>query len=356
MGQYLDLYKNAGTFISLNRKPDFNNLLKVLKREKPDRPTLFEFFLNDELYKKLTCNITYDETDEFFKLKRTLDAYSIMGYDYVTLHGSDFALYSDRRQDATKASISLNDGAVIFDRESFEKYRWADPADYDYSRLVKLGEYMPEGMNLIVYGNGGILENVISLVGYENLCYLIMDDPELVTEIFAHVGTRFVKYYEICSGYDSVGALISNDDWGFNSQTMLSVEDMKKYVIPWHKKIAETIHRSGKPAILHSCGRLTDVMDDIIDDIKYDAKHSYEDKIIPVEEAYETYGSRIAIFGGLDVNFVCSATPEQIYNRASSILRQTGSKGGYALGSGNSIPYYVPDENYFAMAAAALFE
>ena len=27
-------------------------------------------------------------------------------------------------------------------------------------------------------------------------------------------------------------------------------------------------------------------MDDIIDDMKYDAKHSYEDKIMPVEEAY----------------------------------------------------------------------
>lgn len=28
---------------------------------------------------------------------------------------------------------------------------------------------------------------------------------------------------------------------------------------------------------------------------------------------------------------------------------------GYALGSGNSIPDYVPQDNYFAMVAAALF-
>jgi uroporphyrinogen decarboxylase len=28
--------------------------------------------------------------------------------------------------------------------------------------------------------------------------------------------------------------------------------------------------------------------------------------------------------------------------------------GGYALGTGNSVPDYVPDEGYFAMTRAAL--
>lgn len=33
--------------------PDFENLLKVLRREVPKRPTLFEFFLNGPFYEKL---------------------------------------------------------------------------------------------------------------------------------------------------------------------------------------------------------------------------------------------------------------------------------------------------------------
>lgn len=32
------------------RQPDFDQLLKVLARDVPDRPTLFEFFLNGPLY------------------------------------------------------------------------------------------------------------------------------------------------------------------------------------------------------------------------------------------------------------------------------------------------------------------
>ena len=42
------------------------------------------------------------------------------------------------------------------------------------------------------------------------------------TGYFGAVGSRLVRYYEICAAYDTVGALISNDDWGFKSQTMLS--------------------------------------------------------------------------------------------------------------------------------------
>ena len=30
-------------------KPNFNNLLSVLRRQVPERPTLFEFFLNERL-------------------------------------------------------------------------------------------------------------------------------------------------------------------------------------------------------------------------------------------------------------------------------------------------------------------
>ncbi len=347
--KYTDLEMHKNNF----REPDFNNLLKILNRKKPDRFTLFEFFLSYELSERLAGEKIEDTTDAISKNRVLIKAFRNAGYDYCTLHGSDFGFESGRHLDDGKVSVSMNKGSVIHDRKSFNEYKWPDPESYDYSRLDKLKEYLPDGMKLIVYGNNGVLETVIALVGYEDLCFMIADDPDLVQKIFDAVGSRFVKYYEICAKYDSVGALISNDDWGFNTQTMLNTDDMRKYVFPWHKKIVEAIHKCNKPAILHSCGRLMPVMDDIIDDMKYDAKHSFEDNILPVEKAYENYSERIAILGGLDLDFVCRFTPEEVYNRASSMLELSEAKGGYALGTGNSIPDYVPDENYLAMIAAA---
>ena len=329
------------------RNPDFMNLLKVLKREKPSRPTLFEFFLNERLYKKLAGEDIYSRTDKLARYRMLINAYKNAGYDYTTVQGSSFHFTKGEKHKGK--SISLNEGALITDEESYQNYTWPNADDFDYSPLEEIKKEIPEGMKLIVWGPGGVLENVFDLVGFENLCFMTFEEPELVQKIFDQVGSRLLRYYEICSKFDTVGALISNDDWGYNSQTMLKPSDMRKYVFPWHKKIVEAIHAAGKPAILHSCGNLSEVMDDIIYDMKYDGKHSYQDNIIPVEDAYEKWGSEIAILGGIDVNFVCTESNEEINKRCIAMMQRVSSKGGYALGTGNSVPEYVPDEKYFAM-------
>ena len=58
--------------------------------------------------------------------------------------------------------------------------------------------------------------------------------------------------------------------------------------------------------------------------------------------------------GGIDMNFLVTRTPEEVYDRSRRMLERTWESGGYALGSGNSIPEYVPYENYLAMNRAAL--
>ncbi len=103
---------------------------------------------------------------------------------------------------------------------------------------------------------------------------------------------------------------------------------------------------------MHSCGNLWSLMDDIIDEIGFDAKHSYEDNITPVEEAYERLDGRISVVGGIDIDYLCRKTPDEVHERAIGLLDMSKNKGGYALGSGNSIPPFVPLENYFAMLMA----
>ncbi len=332
------------------REPQFENLLKVLNRQRPDRPTLFEFFLNEPLYRKLAgeeLSKQYPEWQFGDLNPLIIEAFKNAGYDYATCHGCTMSFNIGEIE--MKETISLNAGHAITDRDSFNSYDWPDPDSQDYSRLDKAANWLPDGMKLIVFGPGGILENVISLVGYERLCMMLVDDPALVEDLFANVGQILIRYYEICGQYETVGAMIANDDWGYKTQTMLSPADMRKYVFGWHKKIVETIHNSGRPAILHSCGQLENVMDDVVDEIRYDAKHSYEDTILPVEDAYERWGCRIAILGGIDLDFVCRRSPQEIRQRSQKMLERTAERGGYALGTGNSVPEYVPHENYFAL-------
>lgn len=332
---------------TVERRPDYRNLLKVLDGGSPLRPTLFEFFMNDLVYAFLlgTEKLFFADINEYYMLRTK--AYRTAGYDYITILACDLRFNPfDPHGIKTK---SLNDVPVVTDRASFNKFAWPEVASYDYSRLDYVGERLPEGMKIIPYGPGGVLENVISLMGYDNLCYALYDDLDLVYDIFEKVGTTLMNYYQIVSPREDVVAVISNDDWGFNTQPMVSDEHLRKLVIPWHKEIVDIIHKAGKPAILHSCGNLESVMEDIIS-IGYDAKHSYEDNIMPVENFYEKYKTEIAVIGGIDLDFVCRATPDEIHSRSRKMVLK-GTRG-YALGSGNSIPEYVPIENYMAMIAA----
>ena len=114
------------------------------------------------------------------------------------------------------------------------------------------------------------------------------------------------------------------------------------------------VHAAGKPFLWHSCGNIFSVMEDMIA-AGIDAKHSNEDVIAPFDVWIERYGDRIGLFGGVDVDILCRDAPEVIFERVVEMgrrFRETAQ--GYALGSGNSIPEYVPVEGYLAMIRAAL--
>jgi uroporphyrinogen decarboxylase len=139
------------------------------------------------------------------------------------------------------------------------------------------------------------------------------------------------------------------DDMGFKTGTMIAPEHLRNFVFPIQKQIARVAHDRGLPFLLHSCGNLEAVMDDLIEDVGIDAKHSYEDAIMPIEDVCAKYSERICVIGGVDVDLLCRGTEDKIRQRTREILETCGQTGAYILGSGNSIANYVPITNFLAM-------
>lgn len=329
------------------RKPDIDGFLKVLKGEKSDTRYLFELFMDLPVYEYFADRKLPDNSPLEMK-KLQIDGFYNAGFDYASTYGCDLS-FPNENHHAHKKTYSANEGGIIKDWESFNNYKWPDAKTCDYSALADIKDYLPEGMKLAVLGPGGLLENVTALIGYEDMCIMSIDEPDLLQAIFDKVGQVLVDYYEKSVTYDTVAFLVSNDDWGFNVQTFFSVKDMRKYVFPWHKKIAEIAHRHNKPIVLHSCGYMLDVFDDIIEDMKYDAKHSYEDNIFSVEDSYKRFGDRITILGGLDLDFLIRSECDVIEKRCKAILELTKEKNRYMLGSGNSFAHYIPFEKLVTM-------
>ena len=130
---------------------------------------------------------------------------------------------------------------------------------------------------------------------------------------------------------------------------MLSKADICKYIIPQYRQITDLVHSYGKPFLLHSCGNLFSVMDELICDGGIDAKHSNEDQIAPFSSWTDRYGDRIGNFGGVDTDILCRCDEKQIREYTLDVLNRCADKGGVAIGSGNSIPNYGPFSGYMAM-------
>lgn len=315
-------------------RPDFSQLRKVLFREgKPDYVPLYELSVGSDVMEAALGKKVEDAA-------ATMDFYYSAGYDYVPVApivDFHFGSLVDRSQ-----------GYPISDWESFENHPWPKSHDVSYANFESVAAILPDGMKIIGQ-TSGILEAVESLVGYEQMCYLLFDAPALIEAILERISEVYNAMYKNMADHEQVGAVVISDDMGFKTQTLIGATDLKKYILPRHKQLTMIAHNVGKPCVLHSCGQLSSIMEDIITFVGIDAKHSYEDCILPVVDAKHLYGDRIAILGGFDLDRLCRSDEQSVREYTRMLIETLGASGGYAIGSGNSIPGFVPLDNYLAM-------
>lgn len=343
----------------LEMSPDFEVMERVLRREEPQRIPLYEHFVDYEVAAEIMgwSKLAEDPVEHW---KRMIEFYRQMGYDYLPMEirpnfpvpegvkGADTALYSRGER-----SWVNEHGGPIQTWDDLLATSWPElESALDYHLFDEIGALLPPGMKIIGGASGGPFEHASFLMGFERLAVAIHTEPDLVEQLFSRIGQTLVAVAECLACKPYIGAYRYGDDLGFKTATMLSPKHLRQYVFPWQKKVVEAVHRAGKPFVFHSCGQLREVMDDLIEDVKIDAKHSFEDVILPVAEAKRLWGGRIAILGGIDVDFMAQRTAKEVKDYTLKVLEACAPGGGYALGSGNTITNYIPVENYLAMLEA----
>jgi uroporphyrinogen decarboxylase len=237
---------------------------------------------------------------------------------------------------------------VVKTRRDYEEFPWPDPDRPQTHRIEELSSVLPEGMGIIAV-SVCVQEPVAErIMGVKALSRALYQDPDLVGDVCARLGEATVSATRAAAGMDDVVAVGVCDDFGYRSGTLLSHKHLREYVLPWHRKLVEGVHKEGKPAILHSCGNLQAVMDDIIDYCGYDVKHAFEDSHTPISVAKERWGDRISLCGGVDMDFLARRSEGEVRDYVRRQLRECGGKG-YALGAGNSVANYIPLSNFRAM-------
>jgi uroporphyrinogen decarboxylase len=343
--------------------PDWRGLLKCIRREgTPDRVHYIELFLDWEIQEEICRRYGVldglDRDDPHFLLQRAVAVQRFLGYDYVRQGVENLDMPLNRATTDDTAGLPHAGGRTytdehcgpITDWEEFESYPWPDPEKVSTESLEWLSENLPDDMCIVGSGGFGHFAELLTwLMGYETLCFALYDQRDLVEAI----AERLIETYRVVLSkilaFERAEIIWGSDDMGFRTGTLIGPDDAREFFLPGHKLMAQMSHDAGRPYLLHSCGNLESIMEDLIEDVKIDARHSFEDVIEPVTEAYEKNGDRIAMLGGIDVDFLCRANERQVRERVRRTLAQCMPGGGYVLGSGNSVANYVPVDNFLAM-------
>jgi len=365
-------------------KPNIKKFIDTaLGKIEPEEPPLVEYLIDNALMRPVTEKllgrkwIDPPDLEEYMGgqmdfSKENIDVVNAfldnqiafwyhMGYDFIRFESSlplpavsnvipDTAKGNEHRSRAWQSETE----GVITTWEEFEKYPWPKISERDFYIHNYICDKLPDGLGLITCHAGGVYEHVSRLMSYEKLCINLIDDPKLVEEVTDKIGQLIFDYNKYLLEFDKLSAIFQGEDFGFNTGTLISPEDIRKFFLPWHKKYSKQIHDIGKPYFLHSCGELSRIMDDLIDDVKIDGKHSFQDNILPITEAKKIWGDRICLMGGVDVDKLTRYSVDDLRKYVRKIIDICSPGGRFVIGAGNSITSYIPLENYLTMIDEAL--
>ncbi len=352
-----------------NPRPDAQDFVDILMGRKPQHRTpLVEYIVDETVMKPIVEGLLgmqwpdapVDRESMDRHLDMLIEFWLRMGYDCIRFE-TGFAFAENRLLAPDTAPSSGKQRAwadehrgVITDWATFEQYRWPKIEEFDFHPFEYINAHLPDGMGLIACHGGGIFEHLSWIMSLEGLSLALYEQPDLVQAIADRIGGLMEAFYRHLVTLDRLVVVFPGDDMGFRSGTLIHPDALRRYTLPWHKRFAAIAHEAGLPYFLHSCGNLRTIMRDLIEDVGIDGKHSFEDAIWPVHEFQAELGDRIAVLGGFDLNILSAASPDEVRRHTRFLVETCGARGRYAIGSGNSIPSYVPVENYLAMVDEAL--
>jgi uroporphyrinogen decarboxylase len=350
----MNLFQNQAPF-----ENDYRQMLAVLGNRRPARLPVYEHIISPLIMEQILglefatlIDGAPAEQDEFFR--HYCRFFQQMTYDAVSFEVTITEILPDH------GAILGGRAGPIQNRADFERYPWAELPGLFWQKTAPLFESlrkaMPPGMAGLGGVGNGVFEISEDLVGFQYLAYMQVDDPELYADLYRKIGDVMVEIWTVfLQRYagDLFAICRMGDDLGFKSNTLVSPATLRRFVLPQYRRVIGMIKAQNQPFLWHSCGKIFAIMEDVIA-LGIDAKHSNEDIIAPFDEWIRRYGERIGLLGGIDVDLLCQKSPAEIeaevYEKGCR-FRQTAR--GYALGSGNSIPEYVPVEGYLAMIEAA---
>jgi uroporphyrinogen decarboxylase len=168
-------------------------------------------------------------------------------------------------------------------------------------------------------------QDTCAAFGMETALMHMLENPD----VFDAVNTRVLEFYlqaaEIMykAADGRIHAVLIGNDFGSQRGLMLSPELIRRFVIPGCRRLVEQAHNYGIKVIYHSCGGISEIIDDLIA-CGVDAIHPIQALAagMDAKSLKESFGGKVSFCGGVDTQeLLVNGTPEQVKKAVRELRR-----------------------------------
>ncbi len=146
-------------------------------------------------------------------------------------------------------------------------YRWPDPDDpARYRDFEEQLAGADDRFVMFCFGHG-IWERLHMLRGMENALTDFYLEPDAVREVIERILDHHLRVFKNCvsiAGHRMHAAAMA-DDWGVQDRAFISVDMFRDFFKPAYRRWFDAIKAAGCHTWMHSCGRINDILDELID-------------------------------------------------------------------------------------------
>lgn len=176
------------------------------------------------------------------------------------------------------------------------------------------------------------------------------DNPETVRAAYRYEVRKnnLLDSYTIRPGQDAV--FFGHQDFSSTKGPFISPAMFREFALPSIKARVAHVHDAfGLPVFKHACGNNAPLMDMFVE-AGYDVYQSVQRTAgMDPFEVKKRYGDKIVPWGGLDVELLVSAKPEDVRHGVREVLERLKPGGRYIFGSSHSIAVGTNYDNFMAM-------
>ncbi len=243
-------------------------------------------------------------------------------------------------------------GGYFKDYEAYERWGSLNPQASVRRKAFEVAQQLNQENNCtpwIIPSLPGILESSWQGFGLTTFAKMLRKDTG--AKVLADRGklTLEIVKYLLDLGTE---AFFMADDMGFKTDVMFPPKILREHVFPWYRQIANAAHKKGAKFILHCCGNINTILDEVVN-TGIDALHPFEPTAnMDIFAAKQKYGDRLTLMGNVSAQDLSTKTPDEIFAYTQKLLTELKPGGGYILTSGHSINPAVTLENWLAMRDA----